>query len=367
MANYDYLIVGSGLFGSVFAHEATKRGKRCLVIEKREHIGGNCYTENIEGINIHKYGPHIFHTNNKRIWDYINQFAEFNNFIYQPKAFNKGKIYSLPFNLNTINEIYGYKTPEEAIRLFDSFKSAAKLGGKKDESLQDFCVKNVGWEIYELLIKGYTEKQWGKSCSELPASIIKRLPIRFTFDNNYFNDKYQGIPIGGYTQIFEKLLDRIDVKFNCDFIQNKQELGKIAEKVVYTGSLDSLFNYELGKLEYRGLKFETERLKANNHQGVAVINNTEKHIPYTRICEHKHFEFGDKLSHTLITKEYPIKPNSENDRFYPIEIVENIELHNRYKKLLPAKYIAGGRLAEYKYYDMHQIIGSALALISRIL
>ena len=369
MANYDYLIVGSGLFGSIFAYEATKRGKKCLVVEKRDHIGGNCYTEKVDGINIHKYGPHIFHTNNKTIWNYVNQFAEFNNFICQPKAFNNGRLYSLPFNLNTINEIYGYKTPQEAIQLLKSFEISYGVKKKdgNDESLEDFCVKSVGPEIYNLLIKDYTEKQWGVSCSKLPSSIIKRLPIRTKFNNNYFNDRYQGIPIGGYTQIFEKLLENIKVEFNCDYIENKQKLESIANKIVYTGSLDELFNYELGQLDYRSLKFEHERIAVNDFQGNAVINYTSKKQPYTRIVEHKHFEGGDELSYTIITKEYSIKYNSNKlERFYPIENIHNRNLYNQYFNMVDSsKYILGGRLAEYRYYDMHQVIGSALSAIKK--
>lgn len=352
--NYDYVIVGSGLFGSIFAYEMTKRSKKCLVLEKRAHIGGNCYTENIKGINIHKYGPHIFHTNNRQIWDYINQFTKFNNFICSPKANYKGNLYSLPFNLNTLYEIYGIKTPQEA-------KNFIKEAPNCD-SLENYAISRLGNKMYEILVKDYTEKQWGKPCSELPSSILKRLPVRTTFNNNYFNDQYQGIPIGGYTQIFEKLLNGIEVKLNFDFLEAKNDFNN--SKIVYTGSLDSLFGYDLGKLEYRGLRFEAQEVQTNDYQGCAVVNYTDK-TPFTRICEHKHFEFGDNLPYSIITKEYPIKPANENERYYPIEIQENLTLYNQYKERVQSNYTLGGRLAEYKYYDMHQIIGSALNLVKK--
>lgn len=290
---YDYIVVGAGLFGAIFAHEANKRGKKVIVIEKREHIGGNCYTEEINKINVHKYGAHIFHTSNKEVWEYINKFAEFNNFINSPIANYKGEIYNLPFNMNTFNKLWGVVTPNEAIKKIEEQK--LELFGKEPENLEEQAISLVGRDIYEKLIKGYTEKQWGRDCKELPAFIIKRIPVRLRYDNNYFNDKYQGIPIGGYTKIFEKLLDGIEVRTNTDFFANKEKYVSSAKKIVYTGMIDKFFDYKFGTLEYRSLKFENESLEIKDFQGNAVVNYTEKNVPYTRIIEHKHFEYGESL------------------------------------------------------------------------
>lgn len=358
---YDYLIVGTGIFGSVFAYEANKIGKKVLVLEKRNHIGGNCYTEKIEEINIHKYGPHIFHTNDKRIWDYINQFAEFNNFVNRPKVNFLGNIYSFPINLFTLYQLWGTSTPQEAKKKLDQ----VKIINNNPQNLEDWILSQVGEEIYEKFIKGYTTKQWGRHPKELPSSIIKRLPIRLTFDDNYFNDKFQGIPIGGYTQIFEKMLSGIEVITNVDFLKDKNYFESKAKKIIYTGKIDELFEYSYGQLEYRSLKFENEIL-AGDFQGNAVVNYTEENIPYTRICEHKHFEFGQQEK-TLITREYPDKYDINKVPYYPIGDEKNIELYNKYKNLTENenRYILGGRLAEYKYYDMHQILASALVKIKK--
>jgi len=354
---YDYLIIGSGLFGSICAYELNKKNKKCLVIEKRKHIGGNCYTENKEGINIHKYGPHIFHTSNEKIWNYINQFAKFNNFINRPKAKYKNSIYSFPINLFTISQIYGVSTPEEAEK---KLKEVA-IKNDNPKNLEEWILSQVGYEIYEKFIKGYTTKQWGRKPSELPASIIKRLPIRFNYDDNYFNDTYQGIPIGGYTQIFNKLLENIEVKINCDYLEDKKFFDKIAKKIIYSGPLDVFYNYKFGKLNYRSLDFKTERVQISDFQGNAIINYTESEIPYTRIVEHKHFEFKS-TNFTYITKEYPLEYLNNSEPYYPINDLKNNEIYHKYKEIAnkEKKFIFGGRLAEYKYYDMHQIIGSAI-------
>ena len=304
MSKYDYLIVGSGLFGSVFAHEMNKKGKKCLVIDKNSHIGGNVYTENIEGINVHKYGAHIFHTDNKEIWEYVNQFAEFNRYTNSPVANYKGEIYNMPFNMNTFNKLWGVFTPKEAKAKIEEELKSTNIDEPKN--LEEQGIKLVGKTIYEKLVKGYTEKQWGKRATELPAFIIKRLPVRFIYDNNYFNDRYQGIPIGGYTKIIEKMLEGIEVKLNCDFFENRKELEDMADKIVFTGEIDKYYNYSLGELEYRSLRFETEVLDEENHQGNAVVNYTDYETPYTRIIEHKHFEFGTQPK-TVITREYPRK------------------------------------------------------------
>jgi UDP-galactopyranose mutase len=356
---YDYLIVGAGLFGAVFAYEATKRGKRCLVIDKRNHIGGNVYTENIEGINVHKYGAHIFHTNDKKIWDYVNQFVEFNRFTNSPIANYKGEIYNLPFNMNTFNKLWGVITPEEAKKKIEEQKKAARIIEPKN--LEEQAISLVGTDLYEKLIKGYTEKQWGRPATELPKFIIKRLPVRFTYDNNYFNDKYQGIPIGGYTAIIEKMLEKCDIRLNTDFFQNREELEKEAKKIVFTGMIDEFYNYRFGVLEYRSLIFENEILDVDNYQGNAVVNYTDRETPYTRIIEHKHFEFGTQEK-TVITKEYPKEWKKGDEPYYPINNERNNELYRKYKELadLEENVIFGGRLANYKYYDMHQVIASAL-------
>lgn len=356
---YDYLIVGSGLFGSVFAHEATKTGKKCLVIDKRNHSGGNIHCENIEGINVHKYGPHIFHTNDKKIWDYVKQFTDFNHFVYSPLSLSRGKLYNLPFNMNTFYQLWGTKTPAEAKAKID--EQVEMYGVKEPKNLEEQALSLVGKDIYENLIKGYTEKQWGRKASELPAFIIKRLPVRFTFDNNYFNDKYQGIPIGGYNNIIENLLKNIEVRLNTDFLENKDFFESIATKIVFTGKIDEYFDYQYGKLEYRSLRFESEILETENFQGNAGINYNDSELEYTRIVEHKHFEFGNQKK-TVITKEYPENWTSEKEAYYPINNEKNQEIYLKYKKLSENvnHVIFGGRLAEYKYYDMHQVIASAL-------
>ena len=359
MSQYDYLIVGSGLFGAVFAHEAKKKGKKCLVIDKRNHQGGNVYCEQVEGINVHKYGAHIFHTNDKEIWDYVNQFVEFNRYTNSPVAFYKDEVYNLPFNMNTFQQLWGVKTPEEAQNKIDE---QVKASGIKDpKNLEEQAISLVGIDIYEKLIKGYTEKQWGRKATELPAFIIKRLPVRFTYDNNYFNDKYQGIPIGGYNKLIEGLLDGIEVRLEVDFFAQREEFTQIADKIVFTGKIDEFYNNQFGSLEYRSLKFETKTLDQANFQGNAVINYTESKIPYTRIIEHKHFEFGTQKK-TVITYEYPDEWSLGKESYYPVNDDKNNAIYNQYKSLSEKdkNVIFGGRLAEYKYYDMHQIIGSAL-------
>ncbi len=359
LSQYDYLIVGSGLFGAVFAHEAHKKGKKCLVIDKRNHKGGNVYCEQIEDINVHKYGAHIFHTNDKDIWDYVNQFVEFNRYTNSPVAFYKDEVYNLPFNMNTFNQLWGVKTPEEAkTKIEEQVKSS---GITNPKNLEEQAISLVGIDIYEKLIKGYTEKQWGRKATELPAFIIKRLPVRFTYDNNYFNDKYQGIPIGGYNNLIDGLLDGIEVRLNVDFFTQREELTRLADKIVFTGKIDEYYNNQFGSLEYRSLKFETKTLDQTNFQGNAVINYTESQIPYTRIIEHKHFEFGTQKK-TVITYEYPDEWSPGKESYYPVNDDKNNAIYNQYKKLSEKddSVIFGGRLAEYKYYDMHQIIASAL-------
>ncbi|MED2036686.1 MULTISPECIES: UDP-galactopyranose mutase [Bacillus] len=362
---YDYLIVGAGLFGAVFAHEASKKGKKCLVIDKRNHIGGNVYTENIEGINVHKYGAHIFHTNNKKIWDYVNGFVEFNRYTNSPVANFKGEIYNLPFNMNTFNKLWGVITPQEAKEKIEEQKRDAKITEPKN--LEEQAISLVGTDIYEKLIKGYTEKQWGRSATELPAFIINRLPVRFTYDNNYFNDKYQGIPIGGYNVMIEKMLESSEVRLGIDFFENREELEGMAHKVVFTGMVDQFFDYKHGVLEYRSLQFENETISnIENYQGNAVVNYTDRETPYTRIIEHKHFEFGSQEK-TVITKEYPSEWKPGDEPYYPINNKKNTELYKKYKELADKEdnVIFGGRLATYKYYDMHQIIGSALVTVEK--
>lgn len=359
---YDYLIVGAGLFGSIFAYEANKRGKKCLVIDKRDHIGGNVYCESIEGINIHKYGAHIFHTSNKEVWDYVNSFVEFNRYTNSPIANYKGELYNLPFNMNTFYQLWKVKTPKEAIeKIQEQVKNSNILEPK---NLEEQAIKLVGNDIYEKLIKGYTEKQWGKRANELPAFIIKRLPVRLTFDNNYFNDNYQGIPIGGYNKIIEKMLEGIEVRLNTDFFKNRKEFEKIADKIVFTGMIDQFYDYKFGTLEYRSLRFEHEILDEENYQGNAVVNYTEYEIPYTRIIEHKHFEYGNQ-SKTVITKEYPAKWNRGDEPYYPINDELNNTIYDKYKELADkeSKVIFGGRLAQYKYFDMHNVIEEALKCV----
>ena len=361
---YDYLVVGSGLYGAIFAHEARVHGKSVLVVDKRPNIAGNIYTENIEGINVHKYGAHIFHTNNKKVWNYITQFAEFNRFTNSPVANYKGELYSLPFNMYTFNKMWGVVTPEEA---------AAKIEEQRKEitgepkNLEEQAISLVGRDIYEKLIKGYTEKQWGRDCKDLPAFIIKRLPVRLTFDNNYFNALYQGIPIGGYTKMIANLLDGIKVRLNTDYQEHKSELDALADKVVYTGPIDAYFDYTLGTLEYRSVRFETELLDQPNFQGNAAVNYTDRETQWTRIIEHKWFEFGkdengNDLPKTIISREYSSEWKPGDEPYYPVNDAKNSLLYSEYKKLADAenKVIFGGRLGEYKYYDMDQVIAAVL-------
>ena len=366
MGKYDYLIVGAGLFGSTFAYEMSKIGKKCLVIDRRNHIGGNIYCEKINGINVHKYGAHIFHTSNKNIWEYVNQFVEFNNYINSPIANYNGELYNMPFNMNTFAKLWGIETPKEAKEKIESQKDVLK--GKKPENLEEQAISLVGEDIYRKLVKEYTEKQWGRDCKELPAFIIKRLPVRFTFDNNYFNDRYQGIPEGGYNKIIEKMLEKADVKLGVDYLKEKEKYDKIADKILFTGMIDEFYNYKLGTLEYRTLKFENEVLKdVDNYQGVAVMNFTSKSQKYTRIIEHKHFEFNN-CKGTVITKEYPSNWEIGDEAYYPVNDEKNSGLYNKYKELAKKEknVIFGGRLGQYKYYDMDKIIEEALELSEEI-
>nr|WP_031587596.1 UDP-galactopyranose mutase [Selenomonas bovis] len=355
---YDYLIVGSGLFGAVFAHEVKRAGKSVLVLERRGHVGGNVYCEEKDGINIHKYGAHIFHTSYEDVWAYVNQFVRFNNFINSPVANYQGHLYNLPFNMNTFRELWDIVTPAQAKAIIAEQCQVIK---GEPRNLEEQAISLVGTDIYTKLIKGYTEKQWGRSCTELPAFIIKRLPVRYTFDNNYFNDRYQGIPVGGYNKLIEALLDGIEVRTGVDYLKERATYRAVAEKVVYTGSIDEYFDYKLGQLEYRGLRFETERLEEENHQGVAVVNYTEREVPYTRIIEHKHFEFGTQPV-TYITREYPADWHRGEEAYYPVNNDRNQKLYQQYATLVEQEknVIFGGRLAEYKYYDMDDVIKSAL-------
>ncbi|MFL0163632.1 UDP-galactopyranose mutase [Candidatus Clostridium helianthi] len=364
MKEYDYLIVGSGLFGAIFAYEANKRGKKCLVIDKRNHIAGNIYCKEVEGINVHEYGAHIFHTSNKEVWDYINSFTEFNRYTNSPVAIYKDELYNMPFNMNTFNKLWGVKTPAEAKGKIAEQLAESNIAEPKN--LEEQAIKLVGRDIYEKLVKGYTEKQWGTRATELPAFIIKRLPVRFTYDNNYFNDKYQGIPLGGYTKIIEKMLEGIEVRLNTDFFKNREELEGLADKIVFTGMIDEFYDYKFGTLEYRSLKFEHEILNEENYQGNAVVNYTEYEVPYTRIIEHKHFEYGTQPK-TVITREYPAKWNKGDEPYYPINNEKNNEIYNKYKELADkeSNIIFGGRLAEYKYYDMHNVIEQALRCVEK--
>jgi len=359
MEHYDYLVVGAGLYGATFAHEAKKAGKKVLVIEKRNNVAGNIYTEKIEGINVHKYGAHIFHTSDEEVWKYVNQFAKFNRFTNSPKGFFRGKLYSLPFNMNTFYELWGEKNPQKVKAIIK--EQIAKENISAPKNLEEQALKLVGRDVYEKLIKGYTEKQWGKKATELPAFIIKRLPLRFTFDNNYFSDLYQGIPIGGYTQIVERMLDGIEVRLNTDFFAERQKYEGIADKIIFTGCIDEYFDYSLGKLEYRSLRFEEEILDTDNYQGNAVINYNEFEIPYTRIIEHKHFE-GAASTKTVITKEYPVTWKEGLEPYYPINNERNNKLYQQYlsKAKAQKKVAFGGRLGLYKYLNMDLVIKHAL-------
>ena len=358
---YNYLIVGAGLYGAVFAHEAKKSGKTCLVIEKRDHIGGNVYCEDIEGIHVHRYGAHIFHTSNKETWEYVNQFAEFNNYVNSPIARYKDEIYNMPFNMNTFSKMWNIATPEEAEAEIE--KQRKEVNGEP-KNLEEQAISLVGRDIYEKLVKGYTEKQWGRDCKELPAFIIKRLPVRFTYNNNYFNDRFQGIPMGGYTAMVEKMLDGIEVKTGVDYLEDKEKWDGMAEKVIYTGPIDAYFSYQYGPLEYRSVRFETEILDKKNYQGNAVVNYTEREIPYTRIIEHKHFEFGEQPK-TVISREYPSEWKPGDEPYYPINNEKNNTLFEKYQQLAMKQenVIFGGRLGEYKYYDMDKVIESALSKV----
>ena len=358
---YDYLIIGSGLYGALYAHQAKKAGKKCLVIDKRPHLGGNIYCEEVEGIQVHKYGAHIFHTSNKEVWEFVNSITEFNRYTNSPMANYKGKLYNLPFNMNTFYTLWGVKTPQEAMEKIEQQRQES--GIVEPKNLEEQAISLVGKDIYEILIKGYTEKQWGRKCTDLPAFIIKRLPVRFTFDNNYFNDTYQGIPIGGYNQLIDGLLDGIEVQVDTDYFENRAYFDSLAEQLVFTGKIDEYYNYQFGQLEYRTVEFEEEVIDCSNYQGNAVVNYTDREIPYTRIIEHKHFEFGTQ-SKTVISKEYSSEWKEGSVPYYPVNNDKNEELYQQYKQLADKEksVIFGGRLAEYKYYDMHQIVEKVLSL-----
>lgn len=359
---YDYLIVGSGLFGSVFAYEANKRGKKCLVIDRRSHIGGNIYTEKIEDINVHKYGAHIFHTSDKTVWEYMNRFAEFNNYINSPVAVYKDELYNLPFNMNTFSKMWGIRTPAQAKEIIE--KQIADLHITEPKNLEEQALSLAGRDVYEKLVKGYTEKQWGRSCTELPAFIIKCLPLRFTYDNNYFNDRYQGIPMGGYTAVIEKMLEGIEVRTDTDYFEFRKANPDAAEKTVFTGMIDEYFDYCYGPLQYRSVRFETEVLDCDNYQGNAVVNYTEREVPYTRIIEHKHFEFG-KQPKTVISREYSSEWKQGMEPYYPVNNDENNALYEKYRRLAEQEgnVIFGGRLGHYKYYDMDKVVAAALECV----
>lgn len=361
---YDYLIVGAGLFGAVFAYEATKKGKKCLVIDKRDHIAGNIYTKETENINVHQYGAHIFHTSDRKIWDYVNSFADFNNYINSPVAIYKDELYNLPFNMNTFSKMWNIKTPSEAKAIIE--KQIEELNITEPQNLEEQALSLVGTDVYEKLIKGYTEKQWGRDCKELPAFIIKRLPLRFTYDNNYFNDRYQGIPIGGYTKIVEKMLEGSDVLLDTDYFEFIKDNEDIADKVLFTGMIDEYYDFCYGHLEYRTVRFETEVLDCDNYQGNAVVNYTDREVPYTRIIEHKHFEFG-KQEKTIISREYSTEWEPGMEPYYPVNNERNNDLFEKYKALADKeeKVIFGGRLGNYKYYDMDKVIIAALEAVEK--
>lgn len=362
MAKYDYVIVGAGLFGAVFAREATLAGKKCLVIDKREHIAGNIYTKEVEGINVHEYGAHIFHTSNEEVWNYVNTFAKFNRYTNSPVANYKGEIYNLPFNMNTFNKLWGVVTPQEAQAKIEEQKKLYQI--EEPKNLEEQAIKLIGPDVYTKLVKGYTEKQWGKRAVELPAFIIQRLPVRFTYDNNYFNDDYQGIPVGGYTQMVANMLDGIEVELGVDYLKNRQKYDELGETIVYTGMIDEFYDYCFGELEYRSLRFETETLDVENYQGNAVVNYTEYEIPYTRIIEHKHFEYGTQPK-TIITREYPKTWEKGDEPYYPMNDEKNMSLYARYAELAQkeGKVIFGGRLGGYKYYDMDDTVEAALKCV----
>ena len=361
---YDYLIVGAGLFGSVFAREAMDKGKTCLVIDRRDHIGGNIYTEEMEGIQVHRYGAHIFHTSDRKIWNYINRFTEFNHYINSPIAVYKNELYNLPFNMNTFSKMWNIRTPQEAKQIIS--EQIRNLNITNPANLEEQALSLVGTDVYEKLVKGYTEKQWGRSCKDLPAFIIRRLPLRFTYDNNYFNDRYQGIPTEGYTAVIEKLLKGADIKTGTDFLKERKAYDKIAGKVVFTGMIDEYYEYRLGALAYRSVRFETEVLDCDNYQGNAVVNYTDREIPYTRIIEHKHFAFGQQKK-TVISREYSSEWKVGDEPYYPVNDADNSKLYEEYRKLAEKEehVIFGGRLGSYRYYDMDQVIGSALEAADR--
>ena len=359
MKKYDYILVGSGLYSGVFAWFAKQKGKKCLVLEKRDHIGGNVYCENTEGIHVHKYGAHIFHTSNKEVWKFVNSLAEFNRYTNSPVANYKGEMYNMPFNMNTFSKMWNISTPAEAKKIIEEQKK--EITGEP-KNLEEQAISLVGREIYEKLVKGYTEKQWGRDCTALPAFIIKRLPVRYTYDNNYFNDLYQGIPIGGYNVIIDRLFEGCDIETGVDYLEKKEYYDGLGEKIVYTGTIDAYYKYQFGKLEYRSLRFESEVLDEENHQGVAVVNYTDRETPYTRIIEHKHFEFGTQPK-TVITREYPVTWQEGMEPYYPVNDEKNQALYQKYAKLAEKEehVIFGGRLGEYKYYDMDKVIASAMA------
>lgn len=365
MKRYDYLIVGAGLYGAVFARELTRRGKNCLVIDRRNHVAGNIYTEKMAGINVHKYGAHIFHTSDREVWEYVNQFAEFNNYVNSPLAVYRDELYNLPFNMNTFSKMWGIRTPKEARQMIE--RQVAELGITEPQNLEEQALSLVGTDVYTKLIKGYTEKQWGRDCRELPAFIIRRLPCRFTYDNNYFNDRWQGIPIGGYTQMVEKMLEGADVLLQTDYFDLIREQPEIAHTVVYTGCIDEFFGYRLGALKYRSVRFETEELPEENYQGNAVVNYTDREVPYTRVIEHKHFEFG-KQPTTVISREYSAEWKPGLEPYYPVNDAENSALYAQYQQLAAQQenVIFGGRLGQYRYYDMDKVIRAAMDELEKL-
>lgn len=365
MKRYDYLIVGAGLYGAVFARELTQRGKSCLVIDRRNHIAGNIYTEKMAGINVHKYGAHIFHTSDREVWEYVNQFAEFNNYVNSPLAVYRDELYNLPFNMNTFSKMWGIRTPKEARQMIE--RQVAELGITEPQNLEEQALSLVGTDVYTKLIKGYTEKQWGRDCRELPAFIIRRLPCRFTYDNNYFNDRWQGIPIGGYTQMVEKMLEGADVLLQTDYFDLIRDQPELAHTVVYTGCIDEFFGYRLGALKYRSVRFETEELPEENYQGNAVVNYTDREVPYTRVIEHKHFEFG-KQPTTVISREYSAEWKPGLEPYYPVNDAENSALYAQYQQLAAQQenVIFGGRLGQYRYYDMDKVIRAAMDELEKL-